>query len=361
MGHLRKREDKKGRPRYQMLVEVWQRGRKFFKSKTFSSEREAKNWEKKIRYEIESGSVSQNSLKNRKLSDAIDKYISEVLTHKPRNAKNVIQHLAWWKKEIGATQLADVLPALVAECRDKLQTELGKHKKLRAPATVVRYLSSLSAVFETTIKEWHWTEKNPVRLIRKPSVSNSKTRFLTEEESRNLLNSCKTSRNPFLYPIVVIALGTGMRKGEVLGLRWHDLDFEKRLICLERTKNGSTRYVPMVGMVYEVLKKYAENEFPDGSSIDPSYNLFPSLNPNRYLDIRNAWAFALKRAGLTNFRFHDLRHCCGSFLAMSGATQRDIAEILGHRDMRMTHRYTHLTQNHLAKALEKATDKLMHL
>jgi len=359
MGHIRERLDKKGRTRYLMQVEVWRNGRKFFKAKTFSSKREALSWEKKIRYEIDKGIVTQESLRGRKLSDAIDKYTAEVLPHKPKNAKNVAQHLAWWKEEIGKQQLSEVLPALIGDCRDKLLKEPGKKGKQRAPATVVRYLSSLSALFETAIKEWHWLEKNPVRLIRKPSVSNARTRFLSEEETAKLLASCKESRNPFLYPIVALALGTGMRHGEILGLRWRDIDFDKKLIMLEMTKNGSSRYVPMVGLVHQVLTKNAESERIDGLPPDPTYQLFPSLNPSRPLDIRHAWDYALKRAGISEFRFHDLRHSCGSFLAMSGASQREIAEILGHRDIRMTLRYTHLASQHLAQALERANDKFI--
>ncbi len=113
----------------------------------------------------------------------------------------------------------------------------------------------------------------------------------------------------------------------------------------------------MIGLVFQTLKTIFENE----TIADLSYHVFPSLNLNRYLDIRTAWLFALKRANLqgTGLVFHSLRHSCASFLAMSGASQRDIAEILGHKDLRMTHRYSHLSQQHLAEKLELAlTGKL---
>lgn len=355
LGHLRERKDKKGRTRYQMIVEVWKNGEKFYKSKTFSREREAKSWGNKTRYEIEKGLVTKESLKSRKLSDAIKRYVTNVLPTKPGNARNVEQHLKWWREQLGNRQLTDVTAKEIAECRDKLIKEPTHQNKVRAPATVVRYLSSLSTVFETAIKEWHWIEKNPVKLIRKPTVSNARTRFLDEEECKKLLASCKESRNPYLYSIVVIALCSGMRRGEILGMRWQDIDFDKKLIILPKTKNGSIRYVPIVGIAFQILK----NMFDDETILDPTYHVFPSLNLERYLDIRSAWVFALRRAGITNFNFHDLRHSCASFLAMSGATQRDIAEILGHRDLRMTHRYSHLTRSHLAEALERATEKFI--
>ena len=355
IGHIRKRKDKDGRTRYQMIVEVWRDGRQFYKSKTFSTEKEAKVWGNKTRYEIDTGKVTKESLKKRRLSDAIEKYITDELPNKQKNAHNEAQHLRWWNARIGHLQFSDISPSLIAEHRDKLLKEPGQHGKPLAASTVLKYLCSLSCVFEIAIKEWHWIEKNPVRMIRKPHVSNTRTRFLSEEELKVLLPACKESRNPYLYFIVVLALSTGMRRGEILGLRWEDLDFEKKLIVLTKTKNGSIRYVPMVDASFRILKNIYDNE----TILDPSHNIFPSLNPERYIDIRSAWHAALNRAEIKNFTFHDLRHSCASFLAMSGATQRDIAEILGHRDLRMTYRYTHLSQSHLSETLQRATDKFI--
>lgn len=355
IGHLRERKDKHGRTRYQMIIEVWKDGKKFYKSKTFTSEKEAVRWGRKTHYEIDKGLLSKESLKPRKFSDAVKKYLQDVLPHKPRNARNVEQHLKWWDKRLGRRQLVDVSAQDIAEARDYLLKEPTHCDKARAPATVVRYISSLSSLFETSIKEWHWIEKNPVKLIRKPTVSNARTRFLSVDECSQLLAACKESRNPYLYSVVIIALTCGMRRGEILGMRWQDIDFEQNLIVLPKTKNGSVRYVPMVGMTRKIIQALFDAE----DIFDPSFHVFPSLNPERYLDIRTAWLFALKRAKISNFRFHDLRHSCASFMAMSGASQRDISEILGHRDLRMTHRYSHLTKQHLAETLERATEKFI--
>ena len=355
LGHVRKRQGKDGRNRYQMIVEVWKGGKKFYKAKTFATEKEAKSWGNKMRYEIETGHITKETLKNRKLSDAIEKYTIDVLPQKPKNARNVEQHLRWWNKQLGHLQLTEVTPGLVAECRDKLLKEPTQHNKTRAPATVVRYICSLSSVFETAIKEWHWIEKNPVRNIRKPTVSNARIRFLTKDECEKLLKCCKESRNPYLYPIVVLALSTGMRRGEILNLRYQDLDFNNKLITLRKTKNGSIGYVPMVANSFKILKTIFDSE----KVIDLEHHLFPGLNLNRYLDIRTAWLFALKRAGIEGFTFHSLRHSCASFLAMSGATSREIAQILNQKDVRMADRYSHLTRGHTAEVLERATEKFM--
>lgn len=344
-GHLRVRNG-----RYQMILEVWKNGEMIRKAKTFGTEKEAQAWGRTTRYEIEKGLVTSTLLQNRKLSDAIEKYISDILPHKPKNARNIERHLKWWVQQLGRHQLNEISALLIGEGRDKLLKERLPTGKLRAPATVVRYISSLSAVFETAIKEWHWLEKNPVKLIRKPAVSNSRNRFLSPDEAQTLLNCCQESRNPYLYSIVKIALCTGMRRGEILNLHWGDIDFDKKQLVLHETKNGSTRYVPMINSVYQIMKGLYEQE----GTVDLSYHVFPSLNPKRYLDIRSAWKFALERAGIDNCRFHDLRHSCASFLAMNGSSQREIAEILGHKDIRMTHRYTHLNQGYLSEKLEQA-------
>ncbi len=235
-GHMRTREDKNGKKRHQMIIEAWRNGKKYYKSKTFLDEKEAKKWGRTTRYEIDAGLVSKEALKNRKLSHAIERYIEEVLPNKPRNARNVEQHLRWWKDEIGHLNLNDVTPSTIDEGRDKLLMGSTRQSKHRAPATVVRYICSISSVFEAAIRKWHWTEKNPVRMVEKPTVSNARTRFLTDDECKRLLECCKESRNPHLYSIVILALCTGMRRGEILGLRWEDVDFEKRLIVLKQLK-----------------------------------------------------------------------------------------------------------------------------
>ncbi|MDP1880001.1 MAG: hypothetical protein Q8K60_03565 [Parachlamydiaceae bacterium] len=118
MGHIRKHDDKNGRTRYQIIVEVWKDGQKVFKSKTFGTEKEAKSWGNKTRYEIEKGLVTKESLKSRKLSDANEKFLVDVLPQKPKNARHVQQHLTWWKEQLGNRQLVEVTAKEIAEYRD---------------------------------------------------------------------------------------------------------------------------------------------------------------------------------------------------------------------------------------------------
>jgi integrase len=338
-----------------MIIDVTKKGKQFFKTKTLDSEKEAIKWGKRIRYEIDEGLITKESLKNRKLSSAIDRYIEEILPLKPKNSRNVEQHLKWWKKQLGHHQLNEIAPHQIKDCCRKLENEPTHQNKKHAPATVVRYIASLSSVFEAAIKDWNWIEKNPVKLIRKPSVSNARQRYLTEDECESLLASCLESRNPYLYSVVVLALGTGMRRGELLGLRWNDVNLKEKVITLTKTKNGSIRCIPLVDMTFSILKTIHDSE----TIIDKDHHIFPSLNLERYLDIRTAWLFALKRAGIKDFKFHDLRHSCASFLIAAETPLREVMEILGHKDMRSTLRYTHLTHKKLADSLQKSHEKFI--
>ena len=165
-----------------------------------------------------------------------------------------------------------------------------------------------------------------------------------------MLAACKESKNPVLYAIVVLAITTGMRKSEILGLRWCDIDLERSRCMLHETKNGERRSVPLVGHAKELVsalaKKSRAREF-----------VFPSPKRERYYDLKIAWEGAIKRAGIANFRFHDLRHCTASYLAMNGATSHEIAEVLGHKSLDMVKRYAHLCDSHVTSIVERMAVK----
>src|ERR1700733_14976882 len=140
MGVFRYRKDKKGRNRYQYIIELHRKGKRIFKSKTFDTKREALHWEKKFLYEVDAGITTKESLRKRRVSDSIQKYIDTILPQRPKNARNVLQHLKWWEQRIGHYQLSEVTPALCAECRDQLLQEIGPKGKIRKSGTALRYI-----------------------------------------------------------------------------------------------------------------------------------------------------------------------------------------------------------------------------
>jgi len=185
---------------------------------TFSKLSEAKQWA-----QITEGAVLEGrhfptpEAKRHTITDLIDRYRREVLPHKkPSTIPTQTLHLHWWQNHIGHYLLAEITPALVVEHRNILTHG-------RANATVNRYLAVLSHAFTVAVKEWQWCDDNPVRKISKPKEPRGRVRFLSDDERECLLNACKVSRCPYLYTIVVLALSTGARRGELLSLHWRDV------------------------------------------------------------------------------------------------------------------------------------------
>lgn len=167
-------------------------------------------------------------------------------------------------------------------------------------------------------------------------------RYLTTDERQRLLQECRRSTNKTLYPLVLMALATGARKSELLRLAWRDIDFERGVVHILTSKNERPRSVPLVECARAALLV-----MPNGR---------PTVFPGTY---QECWYHAVKRAELVDFRFHDLRHCCASYLAMSGVDVRTIAEILGHKTLQMTMRYSHLNTAALTEPLEAMALKFL--
>jgi integrase len=186
--------------------------------------------------------------------------------------------------------------------------------------------------------------------VSKRREASGRTRFLAEadphggaSELARLLAACRDSASADLYPAVVLALCTGARRGEVLGLGWADLDLDHATATFRKTKNRSVRTLELPEEAVAVLRAR-------GRRLDTAL-LFPSpKDAARPVDLRSAWHTALARAGITDFRWHDLRHTAASYLAMSGLPLHEIAAVLGHKSLQMTQRYAHLAPAHVARA-----------
>ena len=137
-----------------------------------------------------------------------------------------------------------------------------------------------------------------------------------------------------------------MRRGEILNLKWSDIDLDRGVILLQTTKNGERRFVPLVGIALDLLKSKNTNQSTN-SLVFPA-----SHSPLKPIDIRSAWETTLRKAEIFNFRFHDLRHTTASYLAMNQASLLEIGILLGHKTVQMTKRYAHLSNTHIC-ALSK--------
>lgn len=317
---------------------------------------EAKNWVRKTESLILDGHhVPDNKARKYTLADLIDRYIQLHLLKFPRRLKDQTSHLNWWKQHYGNKTLVEITPSLLVDAKEILLKGVTSRKKNRSNPTVNRYFSSLSRAFTLALQEWQWINENPFRRISKLKESGGRNRFLTREELLSLLECCKKSKNAHLYGIVLIAASMGLRFGEIVDLQWRHIDFDNGFATLEKTKNGDARFVPLPDQVAAHLKGM------QGPKLPGDY-LFPSKNPDKrhpYSLIRKAFQKALQENNLQNFKFHDLRHTAASHMAMNGATQGELMEVLGHRSPTMTRRYAHFSKEHIARILQKTSNHLI--
>ena len=354
MASIQKRTTKEGEVRYRALVRVTGHPNV---SETFGLKSHAREWARETERSIQRGEYFREKIgEKRTLGDAIERYMADVAPDRRPSYEDRKRHLKWWESEIGDYQLSQIKPALIAEYRDKLRrgaTHLGSK---RSNACVNRYVTTLAHCLSVASREWAWLEENPCRNLSKLKEPRGRVRYLSDEERDKLLTECKTSDSKYLYPIVILAITTGMRKGEILNLMWVDVDLERRTIVLHQTKNGERRGVPIVEKAHEILCELSKIRRIDTNLLFPCRAHGGRAAKPIY--IRTAFENAVKRAGIEDFRFHDLRHTAASYLAMSGATQREIMEVLGHKSPSMAARYSHLSESHTAKVLERAMDGL---
>lgn len=283
----------------------------------------------------------------------MDRYLVEILPNKrPNTQRGQRTQLLWWKNRLGSHSIGNINPAPIIEAREALKREPDRYGRPRTGAIVNRYLAALSHLFTVACREWHWLERTPMVQAGKLKEGKGRARYLSDSERSALLTACKL--HPTLYIAVVLALSTGARKAEIMGLQWSHVDLNRGLITLEETKNGETRSIPLTGNALPLLREWGRVRRIDTDRVFPSRH-----DPHQPIDLRAPWETALKQAGIQNFRFHDLRHSCASYLAMSGATVSEIAGILGHKTLAMVKRYAHLNPAHLQSVAGRMTSRFL--
>jgi integrase len=292
------------------------------------------------------------------MEDVIDLYMA----HYAGRDTTRVQRLTWWRGKVGKVALQDLTDDHVYAGLEALAQQPARYwagtdadgcaiyKAKRAPlaaATINRYGASISAVITWAIKRRIAPKGyvHPGRSIERRTENNERTRYLSDDERERLLAACRASSWPRLYVLVLMALTTGARKAELTGLRWGDVDLERAVALVGRTKNGDPRVLPLVENVVQELKRFKAG---------PSVLVFPSrAQPDKPFTFEPRWAGALKAARVRGFTFHSLRHSCASMLAQNGATLLEIADVLGHRQLQMTKRYSHLATSHKAALVQR--------
>jgi integrase len=239
---------------------------------------------------------------------------------------------------------------MIEQFKKERRGSFNRQGELRSPSSVNRELELLSRIFSLAVERGEM-ESNPFKGVKKLAADNLITRYLTADEEERLL-AVLTGRRAHLRPIVLLGLHTGMRRGEILSLQWEQVDFARELIQLLRTKSGKPRSVPMNSVVKATLLEQRER-------VGNSEYVFPNRRTGKALtDIKNAFSAALKKAGIEDFRFHDIRHSAGTRMADAGVPITAVSDILGHADIRTTMRYAHATdeaRRRAVNALEEAS------
>jgi len=215
---------------------------------------------------------------------------------------------------------------------------------LVSPATVNRELACLKTLFNKAV-EWGKLETNPIRRVKKFKENNVREMILSAAEARRLIENA----SPFIRLVLTVALNTGMRRNEILSLKWNNIDLFRRYIFVEDSKSGKSRKVPMNSAVIEALKDL------------PRVSEFVFFNPEtktHIKDISAGFSVAREKAGLTGLRLHDLRHTAASKMIEAGVDLVTVSKILGHASIQMTMRYAHPTPENMQRAVERLAEIL---
>jgi integrase len=207
------------------------------------------------------------------------------------------------------------------------------------PATINRELACLKTIFNIAIL-WGKLDSSPAKQIRRFPVNNIREKILSDEDMRRLVEAA----DPRIKPVLIIALSTGMRRNEILGLKWQNVHFEGKYIFIEYSKSGKTRQIPMNDLIVETLKNIPRvSEFV-------FYNSKKNKNVSLFA-VRDAFLRACEKARIKGLRFHDLRHCAASAMVRKGIDLVTVSKILGHSSIQMTMRYAHPTPENMRLAI----------
>jgi integrase len=324
------------------------------KSQTFTLKRDAIAWAKRLEADQEMMEALGTCGAAMRLDELVDEYILQW------NGKSDTQLpiARYWVECFGSDKLADITADRIRQQLKIVETgrcrrghgrgdtkgKTATISRTRAPKTVNLYRTVLSAVFKYAIGEGY-TTVNPVLRVPPRKVKNMRTRWLDEKERERLLDACKKSDWDRLHLAVLMSMTTGMRKSELLWLRWSDIDFTKNLAYLADTKNGESRFNPIPSFVMDELRPLRQI----GSGL-----IFASkIKPEVPFDFKKHWIKAMQAAGIENFRWHDLRHTAASLLVMNGATLYEAGQVLGHKSIQTTQRYAHISTDHKSKLVER--------
>lgn len=355
-----KRTNKKGTS-YQAIIRV-----KGYKPKfgTYKLKSQAQAWAEPIEIAMKNGSYKEKPeiiddsprANIESCHDLIEYFRKEIAPDRYSSPEKYKAMYDWWDSEIGEYKVTELSSSIISSKKELLRTEpiyKGKTETTRRNNTINKYLMCISAILTYAVKELELIEINPCSKVSPMTKPDGRKRFLSMDEISIFLKACK-EHSLMVYVYTLILISTGARYSEVLHLRVEDIDYENQQIYYLNTKNKESRGVPIEQNVLELIKQYLqENQIDTG-------NIFrPKRSDGAYPYIKGILEKIIVALELKDFHIHDIRHTTASYIAMSGGSLLDIAEILGHKSLVMARRYSHLTKKHTATVLNKVTSKIL--
>ena len=299
--------------------------------KSFNTKAEAIKWARHTESQLDLGTLALKAAMPL-LDRIVERYLAEVTPTKKGAAQELNRGRQIARTSLGSMQLDKITSEVVSKYRDGRLREVSIN-------TVRLELAFISVVFEQCAKEWGYRISNPVKQIRIPKPGKPRQRRLSPGEEEALLAACAASSATYLHSLVVLAIETGMRFGELVSITWDNVDLKARTIHLPDTKNGHPRTVPLSTRALKAV------------------STLPSVCEGRVFtgkpgSIRAAFGGALTRSGVgSDLRFHDLRHEAVTRLFERGLNPIEVGMISGHRSVNMLRRYTHLCAKYLLAKL----------
>jgi integrase len=302
--------------------------------KSFETRGAAQRWARTIEAAMDRGAHQSPAAANEVLlRDILERYMQEVSPSKRGHLEEVIRIRFLQRAKMAGYSISKLSPEIVAGFRDARLQKVGA-------GAVIRDLSLLSSVINHARREWGVTAANPCALVRKPPTPAGRTRLLSAEEEERLTIALhpRGRRNPWMLPLVKLALETAMRRGELLSLRWRNIDLARQTAFLPTSKSGKPRTVPLstgaVALLATLPKTDSEIVFPISAQT-----------------MEAAFKRARLRADVANLRFHDLRHTATSRMAHKLPNVIELASVTGHQTIQMLKRYYHPDAEVLARKL----------
>lgn len=292
-------------------------------SRAFHLLRDAKEWARHIETQADRRELApdRRQLERQTLGDLVIRYRNEIVPRKKGAEIETIILSRFLRHPICRKKLSNISVEDFAQYRQERLKEI-------TPKSLKRQLSPVQNMFEVAREEWGFLiNENPIKKLRLPTGDKKRERRLREGEYEALIHAARTRRNPIIEKLIVFALETAMRRGEILALRWEQVDLERRSVTILEAKNGHSRTIPLSTRAVELL-----------GSLELKGDRVFMLSPNA---LKLAWSRMLKGTSMTDLHFHDLRHEAISSLVENGLTLPEVAANSGHRDSRMLLRYAH--------------------